>query len=82
MAIGHTLKMTPGNPPVRDDGAPVIVLLDREKIAARGIEYYGHPVVLVRWETYAYATLDCQRISYDEIIAWLDIAPPESPEPV
>lgn len=59
--------------PVRDDGALALVTLRPETVAARGLEYYGEPVVVSRWSGKLKTTLNPLRLSYEDVAGWVEL---------
>lgn len=73
MAIEPNLVFNTANPlPERDDGAYAIVKLSVEKMEARGIEYHGGPVIVQRWSELR-TTLNSEKLSYEDVVAWIEI---------
>lgn len=73
MSIETILKFNKGPLPIKDDGSLAIIMLSEENIKEKGFEYYGQPVVVSRWSDKLKTTLDCQRLSYDDVISWIEI---------
>lgn len=67
------LVFNTGPLPVRDDGALALVKLSREAMVEKGFEYYGHPVVVSRWDAKLKTTCGLDRIAYEDVVGWIEI---------
>ncbi len=79
MAIEANIKFNPPPLPVRDDGFIALVLLSKQAMAERGIEYHGDPVVVTRWHDKLNSTLGATRLSYDDVVGWMEF-PEDAPK--
>ncbi len=72
-AVQRQLTMSTTPLPVCDDGALALVVLDRKRLEARGIEYYGQPVVVSRWSGKLKTTVEALRLGYDDVVSWCSL---------
>lgn len=75
-----------GPPPVRGDGALVVVILKPEAEMCAAYEHYGHPVIVHCWEVKLKTTVNPLRLEYADVLRWSEwkartLQPPQ-PSPV
>jgi len=64
----------PGPPPVRDDGGLAIVELAKG-VQVDGQPHFSQPVIVARWNSKLRATAGGHRLSYENVLRHIDLAP-------
>lgn len=71
----------PGPPPVRDDGGLAIVELAKG-VQVDGQPHFSQPVIVARWNSKLRATAGGHRLSYENVLRHIDLAPVPTVEEV
>lgn len=76
MALQNTLNGWLDGPlPARDDGGLAIVEI-KPGILIDGQDAHDRPVIVSRWENKLKTTAGSHRLEYEDVVRYIDIAPP------